>query len=147
MIRRVAACLLFAAIVAGGVRASMLRLLLPPHRPPNVPNNIAGIDRAPLRLKTDPTPPELLQFLNTIREQTREGERIGVIFGWPHAGFSYTYWRARYILAGRTVLLPMDIVAPEEAPDVVAVWDTGWGDPRFEIVWLGSHGAIERKKK
>lgn len=147
MMRRVAAGLLFAAILAGGMRASMFRLLLPPHRPPSVDGNIAGIDRAPLRLKNDPTPPDLLKFLSEVRVQTRRGERVGLVFGWPHAGFSYTYWRSRYTLTGRNVLLPMDLVAPEEAPDVVAIWDTGWGDPRFELVWVGSHGAIARKKK
>lgn len=147
MIRRVAAGLLFAAILAGGMRASMFRLLLPPHRPPDVPGPIGGVDRAPLRLRNDPTPPELLQFFAELRAQTRPGERIGIMFGAHHAGFSYTYWRARYFLTGRTVLLPMDIIAPETAPDVVAIWDTGWGDPRFELVWTGSHGAIARKRK
>ena len=146
MIRRVAAGLLFAAILAGGTRASMLRLLLPPHRPPDVPGNLAGVDRAPLRLKNDPTPPDLQQFLQQLRARTREGERIGFIFSWPHGGFSYTYWRARYVLTGRTVLLPMDIIAPDQAPDVVAIWSTGWGDPRYELVWVEGHGAMARKK-
>jgi hypothetical protein len=147
MIRRVVAGLLFAAVLAGGVRASMLRLLLPPHHPPDVPGNAAGIDRAPLRLKNDPHPPELLQFLNAVREQTREGETIGMVFGWPHAGFSYTYWRARYVLTGRKVLLPMDLVPPAESPDVIAIWSTGWGHPQYQLVWTVGNGAIARKKK
>jgi hypothetical protein len=67
------------------------------------------------------------------------------MFGPGHNGFSYTYWRTRYVLSGRTVLLPMDLIAPEN-PDVVAIYNTGWGDPRYELVWLGGHGAIARRK-
>lgn len=147
MMRSVLCGLLFAAILAGGARPSILRLLLPPHRPADVAGNAAGVDRAPLRLKNDPTPADLQQFLTTVREQTREGETIALVAGWPHTGFSYVYWRARYAWTGRTLILPMDIVAPEVPPDVVAIWDTGWGHPRYELAWTVGHGAIARKKK
>jgi hypothetical protein len=146
MMRRVVAGLLFAAILAGGMRASILRLLLPPHRPPDVPGPIGGVDREPLRLKNDPTPPELLQFAEEVRSRTRKGERVGLMFGAPHHGFSYTYWRARYLLAGRTVLPPMDIVAPEDA-DVLALWRTGYGDPRYDVIFADGNSAIARRAR
>jgi len=146
MIRKVAAGLLFAMLLAGGVRVSILRLLLPPHRPPEVPGPIGGVDRAPLRLKNDPTPSEILRFVDEVRAQTRKGERVGLLFGEPHQGFSYTYWRTRYLLGGRTVLLPMDIVAPENA-DVFAIWRTGYGDPRYDVVFSDSNSAIARRAR
>lgn len=146
MMRRVAAGLLFAALLAGGVRPPLLRLLLPPHRSPDVPGPIGGVDRAPLRLKNDPTPVELVRFVEEVRSRTRKGERIGLQFGEPHHGFSYTYWRARYLLAGRTVLLPMDIVAPENA-DVIAVWRTGYGDPRYDVIFADTNSAIARRAR
>ncbi|MEO8380523.1 MAG: hypothetical protein ABI779_12730 [Acidobacteriota bacterium] len=144
MTRRVLAGLLFAAILAGGLRASILRLLLPPHRPPNVPGPIGGVDREPLRLKNDPSPPEVLRFVEEVRARTRNGERVGLMFGAPLQGWSYTYWRARYLLAGRTVLPPMDLVAPEDA-DVIALWRTGYGDPRFDVIFADSNSAIARR--
>lgn len=144
MMRRVVAGLLFAAILAGGMRASILRLLLPPHRPPDLAGPIGGVDREPLRLKNDPTPPELLQFFAFVRARTEKGERVGLMFGAPYQGFSYTYWRARYELAGRTVLPPMDLVSPEDA-DVLALWRTGYGDPRYDVVFADSNSAIARR--
>jgi hypothetical protein len=146
MVRRIAAGALFLALLAGGIRASMLRLLFPPHRPPDVAGPIDGVDRKPLRFRNDPTDAELVRFLDVVRTQTKRGDRIGLLMSGRHAGFSYMFWRANYELPGRLVLPPMDMVAPEDA-DVVALWDAGWGDPRYELVWAEGKGAILRRTR
>lgn len=145
MIRRVVAGVLFAALIAGGIRASMLRLLLPPHRPPDVPGPLDGVDRKPLRFRNDPTDQELLRFIAVLRTQTKRGDRVGLFMAGRHASFSYMYWRAAYELPGRTVLPPMNLLAPENA-DVVALWEEGWGDPRFDLVYAEGKGAILRRR-
>ena len=146
MVRRVAAGALFAALLAGGIRVSMLRLLLPPFRPPNVAGPIDGVDRKPLRFRNDPSDGDLVRFFEVVRGQTKRGDRVGVLMSKQHAGFSYMFWRANYELPGRLVLPPMDLLAPEDA-DVVALWDAGWGDPRYDLVWAEGKGAILRRKR
>lgn len=145
MIRRVAAGLILAALFVGGIRLSILRLLLPPHRPPDVPAPIGAIDRKPLRFTNDPLPPDVLQFLEHVRADTKERERIALKMAWPHDGWSYTHWRASYILSGRFVVAPT-LPVEETAPGVVALWRTGWGDPRYELVWADENSALLRRK-
>lgn len=147
MIRKVAAGLLLAALFAGGFRLSILRLLLPPHRPPDVPAPLGAIDRKPLRFANDPVEPEVLQFLGRVRAETKEGERIGLLMAFPHGGWSYTHWRASYVLAGRVVITPMTLVPPDTPPDGVALWSTGWGDPDYELVWADAKSAMLRRKR
>lgn len=146
MMRRVAAGLILAALFAGGVRLSVLRLLLPPHRPPDVPAPPGAVDRRPLRFANDPLPADVLEFIERVRAQTREGERIALLMANPHDGWSYTHWRASYLLSGRTVITPMNLVEPKMPPDVVGLWGVGWGDPRFELVWVDEKSAILRRK-
>ena len=145
MIRRIAASLLFAALLAGGIRLSILRLLLPPHRPPDVPGPIGAIDRKPLRLANDVVPADVLEFLERVRAETKERERIALKMAWPHDGWSYTHWRASYILSGRFVVAPT-LPVEETAPGVVGLWRTGWGDPRYEVVWADDKSALLRRK-
>jgi hypothetical protein len=145
MIRRVAAGLLLAALFAGGMRLSVLRLLLPPHRPPDAPAPPGGVDRKPLRFTNDPVSEDVLKFLERVRADTKPGERIGLLMANPHDGWSYTHWRASYVLSGRMVLTPMTLVEPETPPDVVAVWHVGWGKPGYEIVWADANSALLRQ--
>ena len=147
MMRRVAAGLLLAAILAGGIRVSILGLLLPPHRPPDTPAPPGAIDRKPLRFANDPVPDDVLRFLERVREDTKERERIALLMAPPHQGWSYTHWRASYVLSGRRVLTPMTIEPPETPPDVIALWRTGWEDPRYEIVWSDADSALLRRKR
>ena len=144
--RRVVAGLLFAALVAAGVRGSILRLLVPPFRPPDVPGPVDGVDRRPLRFRNDPTPPELQRFLEQVRARTRAGEQIALVFGPGHDGFSYSFWRANYVLSGRRVMLPVAFFAPVGA-DVIAIWNAPFGDPDYEVVWIEGHGALARRKR
>jgi hypothetical protein len=143
MMRRVAAGLLLAAIFAGGVRVPVLRLLLPPHRPPDTPAPPGAIDRKPLRFANDPVEPDVLQFLDRVRADTKPGERIALMMAPPHGGWTYTHWRASYVLSGRHVMPP---VQWETMPDVVALWRTGWGDPQYELVWSDSNSALLRRR-
>ena len=143
--RRVAAGLLFAVLVASGIRGSILRLLLPPHRPPDVPGHADGVDRRPLRFRNDPTPADVQRFLNDVRASTVRGERIAFAAGPGHDGFSYTYWRASYTWSGRELLLPVAYVAPERA-DVIAIWNMPYDDPRYEVIWREGSGALARRK-
>lgn len=145
MIRRVAAGLILAALFAGGIRLSILRLLLPPHRPPDVPAVIGAIDRKPLRFANDPLPVDVGQFLERVRAETKAGDRVALMMAWPHDGWSYTHWRASYILSGRFVVAPT-LPIEETAPGVVALWRTGWGHPSYEIVWADENSALLRRK-
>ena len=143
MIRRVAAGLLLAASFVAGVRVSILRLLLPPHRPPDTPAPPGAIDRKPLRFANDPVPDDVLRFLDRVRIGTVPGEKIALYMAPPHGGWTYTHWRASYVLSGRHVLPP---VQSEMTPDVIALWQTGWGDPRYEILWSDVNSAMLRRK-
>ena len=143
MMRRVAAGLLLAALFAGGVRVSILKLLLPPHRPPDTPAPPGGIDRKPLRFANDPVPDDLLRFLERVRADTKPGEQVAVLMEAPHSGWTYAYWRANYVLSGRRVLPPIEW---DTTPDVIALWRTGWGDPRYDIVWSDANSALLRRK-
>lgn len=146
MVRRVAAGALFLALLAGGIRGNVLRLLLRPHRPPDVAGPIDGVDRKPLRFRNDPSDQELVRFLEVVRAHTKRGDRIGLLMSGRHGSFSYMFWRANYELAGRIVLPPMDVLPPDDA-DVVALWDAGWGDPRYDLEWAAGKGAILRRKR
>jgi hypothetical protein len=132
MMRRGAACLLFAALVAAGIRPPLLRLLLPPHRPPEQPAPDRALDRWPLRWKREFVPPDLQRFFDDARAQTRPGERLGLQFVPPYEGFGYAHWRASYALTGRYVLIPNDVVPWTEPPDAV-------------LMWNGTHGAVVRR--
>ena len=146
MIRKVAAGLLLLALFAGGVRLSILRLLLPPHRPVNDPTKIYGVDRRPLRFSDDPVPADVLQFLGRVRAETKPGERVALLMASPHDGWSYTHWRASYVLSGRHVITPMNLVEPEVPPDAVGLLGVGWGHPTYEIVWADAKSAMLRRK-
>ncbi len=146
MIRKIAAGVFLTALFAGGVRLSILRLLLPPHRPVNDPTKIYGVDRRPLRFSPDPVPADVLQFIEQVRASTKPGESVALLMASPHDGWSYTHWRASYMLSGRFLITPMNLVEPKTPPDVVGLWGVGWGDPRYELVWADSKSALLRRK-
>ncbi len=98
---RLVAWSLFALLIIGGFRFPLSWLR---HRP-GPPN---GLDRRPLPERDDPSPPQFRAFLETARAQTAPGATVSIDFAAPYDGFSYAYWRANYVLAGRRVLLPGD---------------------------------------
>ncbi|HUR83494.1 MAG TPA: hypothetical protein VM733_22250 [Thermoanaerobaculia bacterium] len=131
MIRRIAACLLFAALVASGVRPAMLRLLVPPHVPEQYPPPGGALDRWPLRWRARFTSDAFERFLEDARVQTRPGDTLALQFVAPYDGFGYAHWRASYALTGRYVLPPRDIRPWPREPDA-------W------LFWNGIHGSVER---
>ena len=145
IVRAIVATALFVGLVASGARTTLLRFVVPPFDPPAAAGPTGGVDRKPLRLKQDPTPQELAIFLQMVRLQTRDGDRIAIILPPPHDGFSYAYWRASYDLAGRTVLLPPEMIDVGSASYACA-WRDGWSDPRFELVWSGYGGTLFRRR-
>lgn len=142
-LRYALAAFLFAALVVFGSRPIYLRLLVPPHRPADVPGPADGISRKPLRFADDPLDPELRQFLHVVAEHTRPGEKVGFLMAPPAGGFSYAYWRASYELPGRTVVLPLDL-AQGDRPDVIATWGRPWPGSGYVPVWNGGRGEILR---
>ena len=127
MMRRLAAGLLFAALVAAGIRPALLRLLVPPFRPAAQPAPGRAMDRWPLRWKAEYVPADLQRFLDDARAQTRPGETIGLKLAPPYEGFGYTHWRAAYSLTGRYVLIPDEVVKWKTPPDVLVTWDPARG--------------------
>lgn len=145
MTGRIAAGLLFAALVAAGARPSILRLLLPPHRPPDAPAPERALHRWPLRYTNDPSSPEVIRFFEWVRANTASGERIAIVLPPPFDGPGYAYWRASYELTGRLLLPPATEL---DDADAIAVWKTLYGDPRFELAGLdGQGGALLRRKR
>lgn len=117
---RLATCyVLFALLLIGGFRPMLLRILIS-RQFLHSPGPESGFDRRPLREKEDPTPPELRAFLERVRAETKPGETIALDFAQPHDMFSFAYWRAHYVLSGRTVNLPGDKNA-----NVIAYWPAG----------------------
>lgn len=145
MMVRIAAGLLFAALLAAGARPSILRLLLPPHRPPAAPAPERALHRWPLRYTNDPSSPEVVRFFTWVRANTVPGERIALVLAPPFDGPGYAYWRASYELTGRVVLPAVFDLADA---DTIAVWKTFYGDPRFALAGLDGHGgALLRRKR
>ncbi len=111
---RIVAGILLVLLGAGGFRPMFLELLVS-RRMLHRPGPASGLDRRPLRERQDPSPPALIEFLQRLRETTRPGDTIALDFAPPNAGWGYAYWRANYLLAGRTVLPPgrrdADVVA------------------------------------
>lgn len=137
-----AALLVF--LIAGSFRPFLLRLVLPPHRMPDVAGPENGIDRRPLRLWNDATTPQdLLHFLQASHDLVPRGRSVSVVFSPPYDGFSFQYWRAAYELAGRDVIPP--VYNPSIA-EYIAVWHSDFSDPAFEPMWSGFGGTVWKRR-
>jgi hypothetical protein len=139
--RRVLSVLLLTGILVAGYRPMFLSFLV--GRIPKRPAPIDGIDRRPLRERADSTPPDLLQFLQSVRAQTNKRDTIGLVLPPPFDGFSYVYWRGSYVLAGRTVLLPPSARSVCGAR-FVATWENPFACDRQAVAWEGSGGRLLR---
>ena len=140
--RGTVAAVLFVALLVSGLRPRLLRLLVPPHELSRAEGPVSGIDRAPLRLRQDPTPPDLLQFLERVRAETSASDSIAVAIAPPYDDFAYSFWRASYVLAGRRVVRP----DAKEEIDVLAYWGMPVEDSRFEPVWSEGRGTMARRR-
>jgi hypothetical protein len=135
----IGAVLLLAALVLAGIRPSMLRLVLPGASSSVAPGPVDGLDRRPLRFRSDPGPAQVIRFIEGVRQETPAGARIALLFPPPFDGFSYAYWRSSYLLSSRSVLLPLSPPDLDQA-DYVAVMGVPFEDPRFQHVWSGGRG-------
>jgi len=141
MIRRAAAATLFVAIVAAGVEPILLSL---PIR-----------DRQPLIAQyatmLDQSSPGYVDFLESVRAHTKNGDTIALVVPqrrWEF-GYSYAYYRASYVLAGRTVL-PLVwhrnelLAANFAAAQYVAAWRVN--APPGAVVFREKNGSLVKRR-
>ena len=105
---------------------------------------------ATLARRADPSP-ELAAFLTSVRARTKKGESVVLLLparDWER--YSRGYFRASYLLAGRTVLPVLTkegTVARENLAraDYIAAWRVRYaGDG--SLVWQGHGGTLVRRR-
>ncbi len=149
--RRLRAVLLFSAILWGGFRSELLDFCLTLGRYPREFGNPMGYDRRPLRLRADPLPGEYIRFLDAVARQTKPGVSIVVMAEPLGKGFSYSFYRATYKLAGRRVAYPvLDETFSQLSlignPEYLALWASGAAPPApWGLVWEGHGGKLWRR--
>ena len=138
-VRRYAALLVALLIFAARVDQQMVQLPF--------------VDRVPIRAmfsaRADRLWPQFPRFINGVREHTQNGDSIAIVvptLDWDE-GYSYAYYRASYLLAGREVLpvaaedrrlLPANF----QAAKYVAVWGRPLPAAHLRIVWSGEGGSL-----
>jgi hypothetical protein len=96
--------------------------------------------------------PDYPAFLAEVRAHTQPGDTIAILvpsMRWE-AGYSYAYYRASYVLAGREVLplvQPDDSAVPENLARAkfVAAWHRNLQDPLRRVIWAGRGGALAER--
>ena len=95
--------------------------------------------------------PEIRPFLEAVKERTEPGQKIALVI--PSArwneGYEYAFYRAAYVLAGRTVL---PVITPDnrmiegnfERADLIAAWGVEPNPGRFTVEWRGEGGSLAR---
>jgi hypothetical protein len=137
--RPILAVLCFAAIVLARVEPELLSLPF--------------VDRAPLAKAlahgADRDTPEYARFLEGVRSRTAKDSSIVILFprlGWSE-GYSYAYYRASYLLAGREVLplvTPQDLRLPQNLAlaRYMASWRTPLPPTAHRPIWEGEGGML-----
>lgn len=93
------------------------------------------------------------KFLVGVRSRTEPGDTIALVVPMTEwSGYSWAYYRASYVLAGRTVLPLMDAsnrVHPENlsAAVYVAAWESHPRDASARVVWAEDGGALLRRQR
>jgi hypothetical protein len=140
--RRVLALIAFLAIFALRVDRQFVRLPF--------------MDRGPLgqvfTARPDRLWPKFPRFLAGVRAHTTNGDSIAIVvpsLDWDE-GYSYAYYRASYLLAGREVLpVAMEDRKPRpenlKRADYVAVWGRGAPSGPGRVVWQGEDGYLLRQ--
>jgi hypothetical protein len=141
--RELLAGTIFVLLVAGSFQPFYLKVLV--------------LDRDALAEKIDflrfGMLPEIRPFLESVERRTAEGESVALVTpadGWM-LGYRYAFYRASYVLAGRTVL-PVMTPAGSSIPqnlknaDVVAAWQVELNPALFEILWRGDGGTLARPR-
>ena len=141
MMRRAAAAALFAAIVVAGVEPVLLSF-------PFIDRTRIAAGYANL---LDRSAPGYREFLEQVRGRTRNGDVIAILVPprrWEF-GYSYAYYRASYVLAGREVrplvwhhdeLLGANLKAAE----YVAAWRVQ--PPPGDVVMRASGGVLVKRR-
>lgn len=96
--------------------------------------------------------PGYAAFLREVEARTEEGSTIVMLTPrpWGRGGYEYVYYRAVYLVDGRTIL-PALWLGNEPLFDNVskAKYIAAWGmpvtSPSHELVWSGPGGALYRK--
>lgn len=115
------------------------------------------LDRAPIQAafasRADRLWPQFPVFIEGVRARTQNGDAIALVtptLDWDE-GYSYAYYRASYLLAGREVL-PLAMSDRSLHPEnfrrakYVAVWGTPFPTGRSTIVWQGDGGVLLRRE-
>jgi hypothetical protein len=140
-VRRVFAIIILAALVAVRIEPRLLRV--PVQRAQFARFYAAFADRLW---------PQYPQFLEGVRAHTQDGDTIAVVaptFDWEN-GYSYAYFRASYILAGREVLPLSDSANHLQLLNFrnakyIAVWNTPMPQAHLTAVWRGAGGVLLRR--
>lgn len=97
--------------------------------------------------------PEIRGFLDEVEKRTSPGESIALVVPAPdwNRGYEYAFYRASYVLAGRTVLPVMNpaghpLPSNLERADYIAAWRAEVDPERFDIVWRERDGVLARTK-
>jgi len=98
--------------------------------------------------------PEIRPFLEEVERRTDRGTEIALVTPartW-NQGYEYAFYRAAYVLAGRTVLPVMTpddrpIIGNLERADLVAAWGVELDPERFSVIWRGAGGTLARFAK
>ena len=136
MRRDLLAAVLFGLILVGGFKPLYLLALF-------------GDARGDVN-RPDSRTPDYPAFLKEVARHTKPGQSIAIVVPiqrWQW-GYSYSYYRATYFLAGRRVVPvvdPDDSLHPERLKqvDLVAVWNM----PELagpEVLWRGHSGVLLR---
>jgi uncharacterized membrane protein len=114
------------------------------------------LDRGPISAAFTERPdrlwPPFPKFIEGVRARTQNGDSIALVtptFDWDQ-GYSYAYYRASYLLAGREVL-PLAMEDRRLHPEnfrrakYIAVWGRPFPASRYTVVWQGEGGTLLRR--
>ncbi len=98
--------------------------------------------------------PEIRPFLEEVARRSEPGMSVAIVIPgaeWDQ-GYEYAFYRAGYVLAGRTVL---PVITPDNrsipanlsGADLVAAWRTTLDSRRFEVLWEGAGGVLARPRR
>ena len=113
--------------------------------------NLAPI-RAMFTARPDRLWPQFPRFVDGVRARTSNGDSIALLvptLDWD-AGYSYAYYRASYLLAGRKVL-PLATADGRLQPANFrsATYVAAWGRPmpptHMTVVWSGEGGTLLKR--
>ena len=114
------------------------------------------LQRAPISAAFDQRPdrlwPQYPRFIEGVRQRTQNGDSIALVaptLNWDN-GYSYAYYRASYLLAGREVL-PLSLEDGSLHPEnfrrakYIAVFGHSFPAARYTVLWQGEGGALLRR--